>query len=56
MKEMRKPDNGNDKIVIISNYVRTLDLIGCMCREDSGGTCRLDGSIGRPQVARHFFV
>ena len=45
MKEMRRPGNGNDKIVIISNYTQTLDLIGRMCRENSWGTCRLDGSI-----------
>jgi DNA repair and recombination protein RAD54 and RAD54-like protein len=46
MKEMRKPGNGNDKIVIVSNYTQTLDLIGRMCRENSWGFCRLDGSIG----------
>ena len=45
MREMRKPGNGNDKIVIISNYTQTLDLIGRMCRENSWGFCRLDGSI-----------
>jgi DNA repair and recombination RAD54-like protein len=45
MKEMRRPGNGNDKIVIISNYTQTLDLIGRMCREHSWGFCRLDGSI-----------
>lgn len=45
MVEMRKPGNGNDKIVIISNYTQTLDLIGRMCRENSWGFCRLDGSI-----------
>lgn len=45
MKEMRKPGNGNDKIVIVSNYTQTLDLIGRMCRENSWGFCRLDGSI-----------
>jgi DNA repair and recombination RAD54-like protein len=45
MKEMRRPGNGNDKIVIISNYTQTLDLIGRMCRESSWGFCRLDGSI-----------
>lgn len=45
IKEMRKPGNGNDKIVIISNYTQTLDLIGRMCRENSWGFCRLDGSI-----------
>eukprot|EP00934_Nitzschia_sp_Nitz4_P000638 Nitzschia sp. Nitz4//scaffold52_size167869//21055//24830//NITZ4_002260-RA/size167869-snap-gene-0.208-mRNA-1//1//CDS//3329553987//638//frame0 len=45
MKEMRKPGNGNDKIVIISNYTQTLDLIGKMCKESSWRFCRLDGSI-----------
>jgi DNA repair and recombination RAD54-like protein len=45
MKEMRRPGNGNDKIVIVSNYTQTLDLIGRMCREHSWGFCRLDGSI-----------
>jgi DNA repair and recombination protein RAD54 and RAD54-like protein len=45
MKEMRKPGNGSDKIVIVSNYTQTLDLIGLMCRENSWGFCRLDGSI-----------
>lgn len=46
MKEMRRPGNGNDKIVIVSNYTQTLDLIGRMCRENNWGFCRLDGSIG----------
>lgn len=45
MKEMRKPGNGNDKIVIISNYTQTLDLIGRMCQQNTWGFCRLDGSI-----------
>jgi DNA repair and recombination RAD54-like protein len=45
MKEMRKPGNGNDKIVIVSNYTQTLDLIGRMCRENNWRSCRLDGSI-----------
>lgn len=45
MKEMRKPGNGSDKIVIISNYTQTLDLIGRMCRMNSWGFCRLDGSV-----------
>ena len=45
MREMRKPGNGNDKIVIVSNYTQTLDLIGKMCRESNWGFCRLDGSI-----------
>jgi DNA repair and recombination RAD54-like protein len=44
MKEMRKPGI-NDKIVIVSNYTQTLDLIGRMCRENSWGFCRLDGSV-----------
>ena len=45
MKEMRKPGNGGDKIVVVSNYTQTLDLIGHMCQENSWGFCRLDGSI-----------
>jgi len=34
------------RIVIVSNYTQTLDLIGRMCRESHWGFCRLDGSIG----------
>jgi hypothetical protein len=45
MREMRRPGNGNDKIVIISNYTQTLDLIGKMCKENTWKFCRLDGSI-----------
>lgn len=45
MREMRKPGNGGDKIVIVSNYTQTLDLIGRMCRENNWQACRLDGSI-----------
>ena len=44
MKEMRA--QGNDKIVIVSNYTQTLDLIGKLCSENHWGFCRLDGSIG----------
>ena len=57
MREMRKPGNGNDKIVIVSNYTQTLDLIGRMCRENSWGFCRLDGSISmkkRQQMVDEF--
>lgn len=52
MREMRKPGNGNDKIVIVSNYTQTLDLIGKMCRENGWGFCRLDGSIGMKKRQR----
>jgi DNA repair and recombination RAD54-like protein len=57
MREMRIPGNGNDKIVIVSNYTQTLDLIGRMCRENSWGFCRLDGSIAmkkRQKMVRLF--
>lgn len=46
MREMRKPGNGNDKIVVISNYTQTLDLIARMCKENNWKSCRLDGSVG----------
>ncbi|KAH3903220.1 DNA-dependent ATPase RAD54 SCDLUD_000839 [Saccharomycodes ludwigii] len=35
----------NDKIVIISNYTQTLDLIDKMCRSNSYGSLRLDGTM-----------
>ena len=57
MKEMRVPGNGNDKIVIISNYTQTLDLIGRMCKESSWRFCRLDGSVTmkkRQQMVEEF--
>jgi DNA repair and recombination RAD54-like protein len=34
-----------DKIVIISNYTQTLDLIEKMCRLRKWGLCRLDGTM-----------
>lgn len=37
--------NPYQKIVIVSNYTQTLDLIGRMCKENNWGFCRLDGSI-----------
>ncbi|OBA19580.1 putative SWI/SNF family member, DNA-dependent ATPase [Metschnikowia bicuspidata var. bicuspidata NRRL YB-4993] len=36
----------NDKIVVISNYTRTLDLIERMCRYKRFGSLRLDGTMG----------
>lgn len=36
----------NDKIVLISNYTRTLDLIERMCRHNRYGCLRLDGTMG----------
>lgn len=35
----------NDKIVVISNYTRTLDLIERMCRYKRYGALRLDGTM-----------
>lgn len=35
----------NDKIVVISNYTRTLDLIEKMCRYKKFGLFRLDGTL-----------
>lgn len=36
----------DDKIVVISNYTKTLDLIEKMCRLRKFGTLRLDGTMG----------
>ncbi|KAM9897971.1 hypothetical protein OXX79_006564 [Metschnikowia pulcherrima] len=36
----------DDKIVVISNYTRTLDLIEKMCRYKKFGSLRLDGTMG----------
>ncbi|KAG2734940.1 hypothetical protein G9P44_001154 [Scheffersomyces stipitis] len=35
----------NDKIVLISNYTQTLDLIERMCRHKKYGSLRLDGTL-----------
>ena len=33
MREMR--NSGDERIVVVSNYTQSLDLIGSMCRENS---------------------
>ena len=35
----------NDKIVIVSNYTQTLDLIQNFCRRKQYGVLRLDGTM-----------
>jgi SNF2 family DNA or RNA helicase len=41
MDGMRR--SGDDRIVVVSNYTSTLDLIGNLCREHSWPYSRLDG-------------
>ncbi|KAI8819837.1 P-loop containing nucleoside triphosphate hydrolase protein [Fimicolochytrium jonesii] len=43
LDKMRK--TSSDKIVLISNYTQTLDLIEIMCRQRRWGQLRLDGSM-----------
>ncbi len=43
LEKMKK--EGNDKMVLISNYTQTLDLFERMCRDKLWGFFRLDGSM-----------
>eukprot|EP00698_Gefionella_okellyi_P026043 TRINITY_DN9807_c0_g1_i1.p1 TRINITY_DN9807_c0_g1~~TRINITY_DN9807_c0_g1_i1.p1 ORF type:complete len:866 (-),score=178.01 TRINITY_DN9807_c0_g1_i1:61-2421(-) len=47
LKEMRAA--GRDKIVVVSNYTQTLDLLATMCKRRNYGYLRLDGSTPLPQ-------
>ncbi|KNC31773.1 hypothetical protein FF38_08273 [Lucilia cuprina] len=38
-------EDTDDKIVLISNYTQTLDMIEMMCRENKYGSIRLDGTM-----------
>ena len=42
LKELRTKTD--DRIVVVSNFTQTLDIIGCLCREQKYPYVRLDGS------------
>jgi DNA repair and recombination protein RAD54 and RAD54-like protein len=43
MQSLRAMNEG-DRIVVVSNYTQTLDVIGTMCKDNRWPTLRLDGS------------
>ena len=56
MREMHKPGNAGDKIVNVSNFTQTPDLIRRMCHKNSSGFCRLDVSMSMKKRQKCWIV